>query len=56
MTETFPAEKLLSKVIDDLADFLPYIVLVGGWVPFKKISVAAEGSDKFIRKVRFAVD
>jgi hypothetical protein len=53
LTETFPAEKLLSKV---LADFLPYIVLVGGWVPFKKISVAAEGSDKFIRKVRFAVD
>ena len=34
MPETFPAEKLLIKVIDDLADFLPYIVLVGGWVPY----------------------
>jgi Protein of unknown function (DUF3620). len=34
LPETFPAEKLLIKVIDDLADFLPYIVLVGGWVPY----------------------
>lgn len=34
MSETFPAEKLLIKVIDDLADFLPYLVLVGGWVPY----------------------
>ncbi len=28
------AEKLLLKVIDDLSDFLPYLVLVGGWVPY----------------------
>jgi hypothetical protein len=34
LPETFPAEKLLIKVIDDLTDFLPYIVLVGGWVPY----------------------
>lgn len=26
--------KLLTKVLDDLSDFLPYLVLVGGWVPF----------------------
>ena len=32
--KSWPAEKLLIKVIDDLADFLPYIVLVGGWVPY----------------------
>jgi len=30
----FPGEKLLIKVINDLADFLPYLVLVGGWVPY----------------------
>lgn len=34
MSEKFPGEKLLIKVIDDLADFLPYLVLVGGWVPY----------------------
>jgi predicted DNA-binding transcriptional regulator len=34
LSETFPAEKLFIKVIDDLADFLPYLVLVGGWVPY----------------------
>lgn len=34
MPEIFPVEKLLIKVINDLADFLPYIVLVGGWVPY----------------------
>lgn len=34
MSDTFPAEELLIKVIDDLADFLPYLVLVGGWVPY----------------------
>lgn len=34
MSKTFPGEKLLIKVIDDLADFLPYLVLVGGWVPY----------------------
>ena len=28
------AEKLLLKVVDDLKDFLPYLVLVGGWVPY----------------------
>ena len=34
MSKTFPGEKLLIKVIDDLADFQPYLVLVGGWVPY----------------------
>lgn len=34
MSKTFPGEKLLIKVINDLADFLPYLVLVGGWVPY----------------------
>ena len=34
MSKTFPGEKLLIKVIDDLADFLPFLVLVGGWVPY----------------------
>lgn len=34
MSKTFPGEKLLIKVIDDLVDFLPYLVLVGGWVPY----------------------
>ncbi len=34
MSKTFPGEKLLIKVLDDLADFLPYLVLVGGWVPY----------------------
>lgn len=34
MLKEFPGEKLLIKVIDDLADFLPYLVLVGGWVPY----------------------
>ncbi|OGQ35504.1 MAG: hypothetical protein A3F16_01085 [Deltaproteobacteria bacterium RIFCSPHIGHO2_12_FULL_43_9] len=34
MYKIFPGEKLLIKVIDDLADFLPYLVLVGGWVPY----------------------
>ncbi len=26
--------QLLLKVLDDLHDFLPYLVLVGGWVPY----------------------
>ncbi|MBI4430958.1 MAG: hypothetical protein HY587_04525 [Candidatus Omnitrophica bacterium] len=26
--------ELLLKVFDDLSDFLPYLVLVGGWVPY----------------------
>jgi len=30
----FSGEELLLKVIDDLFDFLPYLVLVGGWVPY----------------------
>jgi len=30
----YPAEKLLLKVIGDLSDFLPYLVLVGGWIPY----------------------
>lgn len=34
MSKKSPGEKLLIKVIDDLADFLPYLVLVGGWVPY----------------------
>ena len=34
MSKPFPGEKLLIKVIDDLVDFLPYLVLVGGWVPY----------------------
>lgn len=34
MSKTFLAEKLLIKVVSDLADFLPYLVLVGGWVPY----------------------
>lgn len=34
MSKELPGEKLLIKVIDDLADFLPYLVLVGGWVPY----------------------
>jgi hypothetical protein len=33
LPKEFPGEKLLIKVIDDLADFLPYLILVGGWVP-----------------------
>ena len=27
------AEKTLFKVLDDLKEYLPYLVLVGGWVP-----------------------
>ena len=34
MSKEFPGNKLLIKVINDLADFLPYLVLVGGWVPY----------------------
>ena len=34
MANTYPGEKLLLKVIGDLVDFLPYLVLVGGWVPY----------------------
>lgn len=34
MPKEFPGEELLIKVTDDLADFLPYLVLVGGWVPY----------------------
>ena len=34
MSKEFSGEKLLIKVIDDLVDFLPYLVLVGGWVPY----------------------
>lgn len=26
--------ELLLKVLDDLRDFMPYLVLVGGWVPY----------------------
>lgn len=34
MSRQFPSEKLLEKVILDLKDFLPYLVLVGGWIPY----------------------
>jgi len=34
LPKEFPGEELLIKVTDDLADFLPYLVLVGGWVPY----------------------
>ncbi|MBM3253692.1 MAG: hypothetical protein FJZ16_05535 [Candidatus Omnitrophica bacterium] len=34
MPNAYSEEKLLIKVIGDLADFLPYLVLVGGWVPY----------------------
>lgn len=34
MAETNPSEKLLFKVIDDLREFMPHLVLVGGWVPY----------------------
>jgi len=34
LPKEYPGEKLLIKVIDDLVDFLPYLVLVGGWVPY----------------------
>jgi len=34
LPKKFPGEELLSKVFEDLADFLPYLVLVGGWVPY----------------------
>jgi len=34
LTRDYPTEKLLHKVIDDLSDFLPYLVLVGGWIPY----------------------
>jgi hypothetical protein len=34
LSKEFSGEKLLIKVIGDLADFLPYLVLVGGWVPY----------------------
>lgn len=34
LTKDFPGEKVLIKVLDDLADFLPFLVLVGGWVPY----------------------
>ena len=33
MSKQFPGEALLLKAINDLADFLPHLVLVGGWVP-----------------------
>jgi hypothetical protein len=34
LAEGYPTEKLLGKVIEDLSDFLPYLVLVGGWIPY----------------------
>ena len=34
MSKQFAGEALLLKAINDLADFLPHLVLVGGWVPY----------------------
>lgn len=34
MSRKFSSEDLLIKVINDLSDFLPYLVLVGGWIPY----------------------
>jgi len=34
LSKEFLGNKLLIKVINDLSDFLPYLVLVGGWVPY----------------------
>jgi hypothetical protein len=34
LADGYPTEKLLGKVIEDLSDFLPYLVLVGGWIPY----------------------
>lgn len=34
MTDLKQLEKLFFKVIDDLEEYLPYLVLVGGWVPY----------------------
>lgn len=34
MSKRYASEELLIKVINDLSDFLPYLVLVGGWVPY----------------------
>ena len=27
-------ERALFKVLEDLRDYLPYLVLIGGWVPY----------------------
>jgi len=34
LSKEYVGEQLLRKVIDDFADFIPYLVLVGGWVPY----------------------
>jgi len=34
LSDVYSSEKLLLKVINDLSDFLPCLVLVGGWVPY----------------------
>ncbi|HLP59407.1 MAG TPA: GSU2403 family nucleotidyltransferase fold protein [Candidatus Deferrimicrobium sp.] len=34
MTEIKELEQLFFKVIDDLEDYLPHLVLVGGWTPY----------------------
>lgn len=34
MPRRYASEELLIKVINDLSDFLPYLVLVGGWIPY----------------------
>jgi len=34
LSNSYPSERLLVKVINDLNDFLSYIVLVGGWIPY----------------------
>lgn len=34
MPEIYPNEKLFLQVIHDLREFMPFFVLVGGWIPF----------------------
>lgn len=34
MTKLEELEQLFFKVISDLEEFLPYLVIVGGWVPY----------------------
>jgi len=34
LSRQYASEELLIKVINDLSDFLSYLVLVGGWIPY----------------------
>lgn len=54
MSRRYASEELLIKVINDLSDFLPYLVLVGGWVPYlyaKYIWTAALNNKSFLNGV-----